>query len=97
MIVMGYRITERTKSIAKQAIRAQRRSFSALHIAREILPHIRENKNVWKGMTVKDAALGAAESLIWDEYRAGVVKPTGKWLRRQYWRVIESDSKRSSR
>ena len=94
---MGYRITERVKGIAKRAIRSQRRSFNAVHIAREIQPHLRESKSVWRGMTAREAAMGAAEVLIWEAYRAGEVKPTGKWLQRQYWRVVKVDSKGSSK
>ncbi|MVW72151.1 hypothetical protein [Bordetella sp. 15P40C-2] len=97
MLIMGYRITERVQKIARDAILHRQGSFSALHIGREIKAHIRESKSAWRGMSVNDAAVAAADALIWEQYRAGLVKPTGTWLGRQYWRVIDQKAKRSQR
>jgi hypothetical protein len=97
MLIMGYRITEKAQRVARDAISQHSGSFSATHIAREIKTHIRESKSAWRGMSVNDAAVAAAEALIWEQYRAGLVKPTGTWLGRQYWRLIDQKSKRSPR
>jgi len=97
MLIMGYRITDKAMRAGLAAIKARRRSFCATQIAREIQPFIRENKGAWRGMAVSAAAVGAAEALIWEQFRAGAVKPAGRWLSRQYWRATEPKSIRIPR
>ena len=88
LTVMGYSISERAQNAGRAAIAVRLRSFSAAQIGRAMEPHIRTSSDAWYGMTIRQAAEAAAEHVIWSEYKAGRLKPTGQWLNRQYWRRV---------
>jgi len=90
LTIMGYRISERALRAGRDAIAEQTRSFPATPIGRAMAPHIRQSKDAWPGMTIKQAAEAAAEDLLWREAKAGRIEPTGTWLNRQYWRRVKA-------
>lgn len=89
LVIMGYRISVRAQNAARDAIFARTRSFSAAQIGREIAELIRPSKQAWPGKTVEDAAAAVAEEIIWQEFKAGSLRPVQSWRYHQrQWRVV---------
>lgn len=89
LVIMGYRISERAQKAARDAIFARTRSFCAAQIGREIAELIRPSKQAWPGQTVEDAAAAVAEEIIWQEFKAGRLRPVQSWRYHQrQWRVV---------